>query len=215
MYIRISLHMKIRVLLAVCVEWSCEESKCNHSCGGVRWTGRVSSVVRRPIEIVSNPRHNRGRTVRRPLNGMGLKGKVAPLGVEPRASGLSRQCSATELRRPDGNHPPSKPLLAYFERLLKIRVLLAVCVKWSCEESKCNHSCGGVRWTGRDSSVVRRPIEMVSNQRHNWGRTVRIFVVVRNSHIVLFFSVGTLEGVGLCLSINALRLPQIYYAKVR
>ena len=62
--------------------------------------GRNSSVVRRPIEIVSNPRHNLGRTVRRPLNGMGLKGKVAPLGIEPRASGLSRQCSATELRRP-------------------------------------------------------------------------------------------------------------------
>ena len=40
--------------------------------------GRDSSVVRRPIEIVSNPRHNQGRTVRRPLNGMGLKGKVAP-----------------------------------------------------------------------------------------------------------------------------------------
>ena len=38
--------------------------------------GRDSSVVRRPIEIVSNPRHNRGCTVRRPLNGMGLKGKV-------------------------------------------------------------------------------------------------------------------------------------------
>ena len=34
------------------------------------------------------------------LNGMGLKGKVAPPGIEPRASGLSRQCSATELRRP-------------------------------------------------------------------------------------------------------------------
>ena len=33
--------------------------------------GRDSSVVRRPIEIVSNPRHNRGCTVRRPLNGMG------------------------------------------------------------------------------------------------------------------------------------------------
>ena len=37
--------------------------------------GRDSSVVRRPIEIVSNLRHNQGRTVRRPLNGMGLKGK--------------------------------------------------------------------------------------------------------------------------------------------
>ena len=36
--------------------------------------GRDSSVVRRPIEIVSNLRHNQGRTVRRPLNGMGLKG---------------------------------------------------------------------------------------------------------------------------------------------
>ena len=90
--------------------------------------GRDSSVVRRPIEIVSNLRHNQGRTVRRPLNGMGLKGKVAPPGIEPRASGLSRQCSATELRRPDGDHPPSKPLLAYFKRLLRIRVLLAVCV---------------------------------------------------------------------------------------
>ena len=44
--------------------------------------GRNSSVVRRPIEIVSNPRHNRGRTVRRPLNGMGLKGKVVPLGID-------------------------------------------------------------------------------------------------------------------------------------
>ena len=50
--------------------------------------GRDSSVVRRPIEIVSNPRHNRGRTVRS-LNGMGLKAKVAPLGIEPRAPGLS------------------------------------------------------------------------------------------------------------------------------
>ena len=48
--------------------------------------GRDSSVVRRPIEIVSNPRHNQGRTVRRPLNGMGLKGKVAPPGIEPRPS---------------------------------------------------------------------------------------------------------------------------------
>ena len=35
--------------------------------------GRDSSVVRRLIEIVCNPRHNRGCTVRRPLNGMGLK----------------------------------------------------------------------------------------------------------------------------------------------
>ena len=59
--------------------------------------GRDSSVVRRPIEIMSNPRHNLGRTVCRPLNGMGLKGKVAPPGIKPRASGLSRQCSATEL----------------------------------------------------------------------------------------------------------------------
>ena len=90
--------------------------------------GRDSSVVRIPIEIVSNTRHNRGRTVRRPLNGMGSKGKVAPPGIEPRASGLSRQCSATELRRSDGNHPPSKPLLVYLKRLLRIRVLLAVCV---------------------------------------------------------------------------------------
>ena len=79
--------------------------------------GRDSSVVRRPIETVSNPRHNQGRTVRRPLNGMGLKGKVAPPGIEPRASGLSRQCSATELRRPDGNQPPSKPLLALISLL--------------------------------------------------------------------------------------------------
>ena len=78
-------------------------------------------MVRRPIEIMSNPRHNLGRTVCRPLNGMGLKGKVAPPRIKPRASGLSRQCSATELRRPDGNHPPSKPLLAYFKRLLRIR----------------------------------------------------------------------------------------------
>ena len=91
--------------------------------------GRDSSVVRRPIEIVSNSRHNQGRTVHRPLNGMGLKGKVAPPGIEPRASGLSRQCSATELRCPDGNLPPSKPLLAYFEQLLRIRVQLAVCVE--------------------------------------------------------------------------------------
>ena len=42
--------------------------------------GRDSSVVRRPIEIVSNPRHNLGRTVR---SGMGWKGKVAPPGIEP------------------------------------------------------------------------------------------------------------------------------------
>ena len=81
------------------------------------------------MEIVSNSRHNRCHTVRRPLNGMGLKGKVAPPGIKPRASGLSRQCSATELQSPDSNHPPSKPLLAYFERLLKIKVLLAVCVE--------------------------------------------------------------------------------------
>ena len=40
------------------------------------------------------------------------------------------------------------------------------------------------------------------------------FVVVCNSHNT-FCSVGTLEGVGLCLSINVLRLPQIYYAKAR
>ena len=33
---------------------------------------------------------------------MGLKGKVAPLGIEPRASSLSRQCFTTELRCPDG-----------------------------------------------------------------------------------------------------------------
>ena len=58
-----------------------------------------------------------------------LKGKVAPPGIEPRASGLSRQCSATELRCPDGNHPPSKPLLAYFKRLLEIRVVLVACIE--------------------------------------------------------------------------------------
>ena len=46
--------------------------------------GWDSSVVRRPIEIVSNPRHNQGRTVRRPLNGRGL---MAPPGIESRASG--------------------------------------------------------------------------------------------------------------------------------
>ena len=38
------------------------------------------------------------------------------------------------------------------------------------------------------------------------------FVEVCNSHNT-FCSVGTLEGVGLCLSINVLQLPQIYYAK--
>ena len=43
--------------------------------------GRDSSVVRRPIEIVSNLRHNQGRTVRRPLNGMGLKGKLVLLAI--------------------------------------------------------------------------------------------------------------------------------------
>ena len=48
--------------------------------------GRDSSVVRRPIEIVSNPRHNQGRTVRRPLNSMGLKGKVAPPGIVQRST---------------------------------------------------------------------------------------------------------------------------------
>ena len=57
-------------------------------------------------------------------------------GIEPRTSGLSRQCSATELRRPDGNHPPFKPLLAYFKRLLEIRVLLAACIESDCKESK-------------------------------------------------------------------------------
>ena len=78
----------------------------------------------------------KGRTVRRPLNGRGLKGKVAPPGIEPRASGLSCQCSATELRCSDGDHPLSKPLLAYFKRLLEIRVLLAVCIESGCKESK-------------------------------------------------------------------------------
>ena len=44
---------------------------------------------------------------------------TAPPGIEPRASGLSRQCSATELRRLDSNHPPSKPLLPLLEAIVE------------------------------------------------------------------------------------------------
>ena len=43
--------------------------------------GRDSSVVRRPIEIVSNYIHKLGRTVRRLLNGRGLKEKVVAVGA--------------------------------------------------------------------------------------------------------------------------------------
>ena len=52
--------------------------------------------VRRPIEIIW------AVTVRRPLKRQRERKKVVPPGIEPRASGLSRQCSATKLR-----HPPT------------------------------------------------------------------------------------------------------------
>ena len=50
--------------------------------------------VRRPIEIIW------AVTVRRPLKRQRERKKVVPPGIEPRASGLSRQCSATKLRHP-------------------------------------------------------------------------------------------------------------------
>ena len=51
-------------------------------------------------------------TVRRPLKRQRERKKVAVPGIEPRASGLSRQCSATELRHPPTAIPLSFPFIA-------------------------------------------------------------------------------------------------------
>ena len=45
-------------------------------------------------------------------NGKGKERKVAPPGIEPRASGLSHQRSATELRHPQTATPVSFPYIA-------------------------------------------------------------------------------------------------------
>ena len=61
-------------------------------------------MVQRPIAIVSNQRHNLGCYCPRTFEMAKVSKKP---GVEPRASGLSCQCSATELQ-----HPPTTTPLA-------------------------------------------------------------------------------------------------------
>ena len=76
--------------------------------GGVNRWG--SSMVRRPIVIVSNWKTQTGPSLFVDLwNGKGHVRKVAPPRVKPRASGLSCQHSATELRWPPAATPPSCP----------------------------------------------------------------------------------------------------------
>ena len=69
--------------------------------------------VRRPIEIIW------AVTVRRPLKRQRERKKVVPPGIEPRASGLSHQCSATKLR-----HPPTTTSLSFPYIALLVRIIV-------------------------------------------------------------------------------------------
>ena len=71
--------------------------------------------VRRPIEIIW------AVTVRRPLKRQRERKKVVPPGIEPRASGLSRQCSATKLR-----HPPTTTSLSFPYIALLVRIIVDI-----------------------------------------------------------------------------------------
>ena len=85
----------IHTYVYVCTVCACELSILSfyHSIGSPI---DGAHQVRRPIEIIW------AVTVRRPLKRQRERKKVVPPGIEPRASDLSRQCSATKLR-----HPPT------------------------------------------------------------------------------------------------------------
>ena len=100
-------------------------------------------------------------------NGKGLESKVVPPGVEPRASGLSCQCSATELQ-----HPPTATPLSRSYDSIEVIVWMNACSYLLCMVVGVSNLWADQSWEEsdeQDSSMVRRLIMIASNQRHKSG----------------------------------------------
>ena len=118
----------------------------------VRWTGLPHSLKTNGDHLIW------AITVRRPLKQQRER-KVAPPGIKPRASGLSCQHSANELRHPPATTPLSSPFIALLlSDYWWDYVLIAVCNCWSWKDGEHNHSTG--ESNGRDSPTVWRPMEI-------------------------------------------------------
>ena len=95
--------------------------------GGVRWVGLLY-CPKTNCDCVQSKTHSGPLLFVDLWNGKRLERQVAPLRVKPRASGLSCQCSATELQHPLTITPTSCPY-----NLLEV-IILMNCMQLLCVE---------------------------------------------------------------------------------